>query len=233
MKECICSRRDRPAKSPLSREAIIAAGLDILRTDGFASLSLRRIAAALDTGPASLYVYFQNFDELRSAMLEDALSVIPDPPTTGLWRDRLKTTVAAYSDLLIATPGLAQLSLSAIPIGPRTLHMCETALALMNEGGVPDAVAAWGLDLLMLYVTAAAAETAMKTEPDRGVSRVAAAMCGAPPETFPNIHAQLGALLSGSSAERSDWAIDVIIDGLISAEPPQACMTSDAPRAPD
>lgn len=221
MKKCIFSRRERPAKAPLNREVIIAAGLTLLKSDGFASLSLRRIAAALDTGPASLYVYFENFDDLRSAMLEAALGVIPDPPATGLWRDRLKTTVVAYSDLLITTPGLAQLALSAIPVGPRTLHMCETALALMNEGGVPDAVAAWGLDLLMLYVTAAAAEVALKVEPDRGVSRVASAMRGLSPVEFPNIHAQLGPMVSGTSAERSAWSIDVIIDGLISAEPPK------------
>ncbi|MGB8600925.1 MAG: TetR/AcrR family transcriptional regulator [Rhizomicrobium sp.] len=221
MKTPAPSRRSRPAKTPLSRDVIVAAGLNILKADGFAGLTLRRIATALDTGPASLYVYFQNFDDLRSAMLEQALSVIPDPPATGLWRDRLKSILVAYSDLLIATPGLAQLALAAIPIGPRTLHLCEITLSLMNEGGVPDAVAAWGLDLLMLYVTAAAAETTLKVEPDRGISRVSAAMGGLSPVEFPNIHAQMVPMISGTSAERSAWSINVIIDGLISAEPPK------------
>lgn len=213
-------RRSRPAKAPLSRESIVAAGLNILREEGFAGLSLRRIATALDTGPASLYVYFQNFDELRGAMLEDALRDIPVPSATGLWRDRLKVMLTDYSALLSANPGLAQLALAAIPMGPNSLRLCEAALGLMNEGGVPDAVAAWGLDLLMLYVTACAAENTQHTEPDRGVSRVAAAMTATPTADYPNIHAQLGALLGGTAASRNAWAIDVIIDGLISAEMP-------------
>src|SRR4051794_14333618 len=58
------SRRERPAKPPLSREAIVAAALDIARTEGVEALSMRRVAQALDTGAASLYVYVADRREL-------------------------------------------------------------------------------------------------------------------------------------------------------------------------
>src|SRR5689334_6270924 len=45
----IISRRTRPAKAPLSREVIVSTALDILRREGIAGLSLRKVAAALDT----------------------------------------------------------------------------------------------------------------------------------------------------------------------------------------
>jgi AcrR family transcriptional regulator len=47
------SRRERPAKPPLSRDAIVAAALEIAAAEGVEALSMRRLAQALDTGPAS------------------------------------------------------------------------------------------------------------------------------------------------------------------------------------
>jgi AcrR family transcriptional regulator len=58
------SRRDRPAKELLSRTAIVDAALALVQRSGLESVTLRRVAERLDTGPASLYVYFSNRDEL-------------------------------------------------------------------------------------------------------------------------------------------------------------------------
>jgi len=49
-------RRERPAKPPLSREWIVAETITIMRTEGLEKATMRRVAQALDTGPASLYV---------------------------------------------------------------------------------------------------------------------------------------------------------------------------------
>jgi AcrR family transcriptional regulator len=46
------STRDRPAKPALSREAVVDAGLHVLRAEGIDAVTMRRVAAALDTGPA-------------------------------------------------------------------------------------------------------------------------------------------------------------------------------------
>ena len=58
------SRRARPAKTALSRETIVDTALDIVRSEGIDALTMRRLAQALDTGPASLYVYVANQAEL-------------------------------------------------------------------------------------------------------------------------------------------------------------------------
>src|SRR3954468_17348154 len=74
------SRRARPAKPPLSREAIVDAALAIVRDEGVEALSMRRVAQALDTGPASLYVYVADRDELHE-LLFDAAAATSRPPT--------------------------------------------------------------------------------------------------------------------------------------------------------
>jgi len=51
------STRDRPAKAPLSEDAVVDAALAILESEGLEAVTMRRVAAALDTGAASLYIY--------------------------------------------------------------------------------------------------------------------------------------------------------------------------------
>ena len=77
------SRRDRPAKAPLSRGAVVAAGMRIMREDGLERLTMRRLAAELDTGPASLYVYVDNMAELHGALLDELLSEVALPPVAA------------------------------------------------------------------------------------------------------------------------------------------------------
>jgi AcrR family transcriptional regulator len=46
------STRDRPAKAPLSEDAVVDAALAILKSDGLEAGTMRRVAAALDMGAA-------------------------------------------------------------------------------------------------------------------------------------------------------------------------------------
>jgi AcrR family transcriptional regulator len=133
----VVSRRTRPAKSPLSQEAIVATALDLLSREGMAGLSLRKVAAALDTGAASLYVYVANLDELHALVLDRVLGEVVTPPEQdGDWRYRLKATLRSYSEALYARPGLAQVALSTIPSGPNTVELTESLLDLLERGGV-------------------------------------------------------------------------------------------------
>ncbi|WP_222843985.1 TetR/AcrR family transcriptional regulator [Cellulosimicrobium sp. CUA-896] len=68
------SRRDRPAKPALSREAIVAAALHVLKRDGAEKLTIRRVADELDTGPASLYVYVKNVTVLHALLIDGLLA---------------------------------------------------------------------------------------------------------------------------------------------------------------
>ena len=211
----IISRRNRPAKSPLSRDVIVSTALHILEREGLSGLTLRRIATALDTGPASLYVYVTNLDELHTLMLDRALEAVHLPRSPKLtWRDRLKTLLRSYLNVLYQRPGLAQIALSTIAAGPSSLRILEMILSLLQEGGVDDLKAAWGVDLLILYVTAIAAEQSQRHEGDQSLERVKKALSTASKDQFPRVFALKDALLAGDGGSRNDWALDVIIEGI-------------------
>ena len=84
------STRDRPAKAPLSQDAVVDAALAILQSEGLEAVTMRRVAQALDTGAASLYVYVPNREGLLQAMLNRVTATIKlEPPNPSRWRPQL------------------------------------------------------------------------------------------------------------------------------------------------
>jgi AcrR family transcriptional regulator len=79
------STRDRPAKAPLSEDAVVDAALAILKSEGLEAVTMRRVAHALDTGAASLYVYVSGREGLHQALVAHpgiAAMTLAEPPTT-------------------------------------------------------------------------------------------------------------------------------------------------------
>src|SRR5215470_4868941 len=112
------SRRERPAKPALTRQGIIDAALAILHAEGLNKVTMRRIAEALDTGPASLYVYVRNTTDLHVQMLDALLATVIEPLTVeGTWRDRLKQLLTRYTGVLFNYPAIARMTLTMHPSG--------------------------------------------------------------------------------------------------------------------
>ncbi|MFF4545120.1 TetR/AcrR family transcriptional regulator [Streptomyces sp. NPDC001435] len=211
------SRRERPAKPALTREGIVAAAVAVLRAEGLRKVTMRRLAQELDTGPASLYVYVRNTDELHAAVLDELLGTVGPAPADGTWRERLERVLTAYTEMLLEHPSLARSALTARPSGPHYLDLIETLLALLDEGGVPSARAAWGVDLLLQHATATAAEHAgQDTSPTaRGDwDALGRALGNASERTHPHIAATAGELMSGAPEARLSWAFQALINGI-------------------
>jgi AcrR family transcriptional regulator len=217
------SRRERPAKPALTRQGIIDAALAILREEGLSKVTMRRIATALDTGPASLYVYVSNTEDLHAQILDALLgTVTASARGAGPWRDRLKALLTGYRDVLFEHPEIARMALSTQPSGPNYMAMAEAILALLAEGGVTGRAAAWGLDLLLLFPTAAAVEhtgprSAAQEAAD--LSALAEQIRATDPARYPHIAGLGDELVSGDGPSRSDWAFNVLVDGVLASLP--------------
>ena len=208
------SRRDRPAKPALSREGIVAAAVTVLRAEGLKKVTMRRLAQELDTGPASLYVYVRNTAELHAAVLDELLGTIGPAPTEGSWRERVEQVLTAYTAMLFEHPSLARSALTAWPSGPHYLNLIETLLALLDEGGVPPAQAAWGVDLLLQQATATAAEHSGDDTRRDDWDALTDAVRNASDRTHPHIAARSGDLLAGAGAARLSWRFQALINGI-------------------
>jgi AcrR family transcriptional regulator len=213
----VVSRRGGPTKPPLSRDAIVTEALHQLAREGLEGMSLRKIAEALETGPASLYAYVDDLHELHALVLDRALGGVDIRGARKAgWHDRLLGLFQSYFRVLSGTPGLAQLALGTIAVGPNALRILETLLGLLEEAGTERATAALAIDLLVLYVTALAAEQSKGLAPDDPEGPVARAIRGVSPAEYPRIHAAREDLLAGGGT-RFAWAIDVMLRGILPA----------------
>ena len=216
------SRRERPAKAALTRSGIVATAVELMRAEGLARVTMRRLAQELDTGAASLYVYVRNTAELHAAVLDELLGAVDLTPVgaTGDWQTRLEQVLKSYLRMLFDYPGLAQSALVAKPAGENYLRLIESLLALLSEGGVPKGQAGWGVDILLQFATATAAEHAA-SEP--GASAVPGdwdaavdALRKVSAATHPQIAEQGDDLYAGPSEARLTWGIRVLINGISS-----------------
>jgi AcrR family transcriptional regulator len=218
------STRDRPAKSPLSRDAVIAAGLTVLRRAGLDAVTMRAVAAELDTGAASLYVYVANRQQLLNQMLDAvARGVDLGPEPDGArWREQLEALMTRVREAMDRHPGIARVALANIPTGPGALRLADRMLGILRAGGVPEDSAAWFVDAVFLYVDAASLERSIAAElddPEAAIESARERFEHIDPAEFPNMAAMTGALFSGDGDERFAFGLRLMIEGLRHVRP--------------
>ena len=218
------STRDRPAKAPLSVDALVDAALSILKSDGLDAVTMRRVAAALDTGPGSVYVYVSGREGLLEAMLDRVIATVRlEPPDPVRWRAQLHSLLVDVRQALVAHPGIAAVTLADPPATEAILLLAENLLGIQLAGGLDPQVAAWACDIFMLLAMAAAREDNVRHPPGRDddgdrqeqVDELRTTFAGLPPDRFPLITAHAAQMVAGDSEERFRFAIDVVIDGMI------------------
>ena len=170
------STRDRPAKAPLSVEAIVDAAVAILRSEGLEALSMRRVAAALDTGAGSLYVYVAGREGLLEAVFDRIVAGIDlERADPARWREQLHSLLKRMRDALVAHPGIAAATMIDPPRTEVSMRLLENLLALLLTGGLDPQDAAWAADILPAQVTYAAIEAQLRrTDPDALAEQVTA-----------------------------------------------------------
>jgi AcrR family transcriptional regulator len=218
------STRDRPAKAPLSEDAVVDAALAILQSDGLPAVTMRRVAAALDTGAASLYVYVSGREGLLQAMLDRVTASIElETPDPSRWRAQLHSLLERMHRALVAHPGIAAMTLEDPPSTEVVFRLTENMLGLLLAGGIDAQEAAWACDIFVSLVTAVASEDDVRRarghidpgDRQQHVDEIYKTFVGLPPDRFPLLAAHAAQMVAGNGDERFHFAIDVVVDGLI------------------
>src|SRR5215471_13152150 len=119
----------RPSR--LSRDKIAAAALAIADAEGFASVSMRRIAQEMGVGTMSLYYYVETKADLIAAMDDALMGEVLAPSLPGNWREALTVIAIRTRDVFLRHPWALSSMLSAPPGVNAMRHMeqCLQALA--------------------------------------------------------------------------------------------------------
>lgn len=209
------------AKPRLSQELIVRTGLDVLLREGLDAVSMRRVAQALGTGPASLYAHVATKDELLELMLDQVLEEVPLPaPDPERWQDQIRDLLRDQVDAMLAHPGIAKVAWQVmIPVGPNALRHAEALLSLLRAGGLSLTRAAYAADALALYTKAFAYEGSTwravdQTEIAARGRQMGEYLNSLPPDAFANMLATGHLFTAETAAERFEFGLDMLLGGL-------------------
>jgi AcrR family transcriptional regulator len=219
------ARRRGPSggrKKPITVEAIVDTAFDIVANEGYDALTMRRVATALETGPASLYAHVVNKDDLDELLLGRLYAQIELPePDPAAWRRQIASVYAQMRDQYSRYPGISRAALAVVPTNLEAMRVSEGLFAIVLAGGVDPQTAAWAIDALTLYVNAYCLENSLRANQaaregegwvvgrDELLRRFAEL-----PDTFPQTKRYAAELTSGAGHDRFDFTINLILDGL-------------------
>jgi AcrR family transcriptional regulator len=139
--------------SGLTRERIVAAGIAIADKDGLAKVSVRRIAAQLDSSPMSLYHYVPSKRDLLNLMLDAANADFGWPAKTITdWRGVLCHFAWESRRCLKQHPWVNQLHASDPEYGPESIRILEWLLTSLSKVGLDVRTAIQVIRVLYVFV---------------------------------------------------------------------------------
>jgi AcrR family transcriptional regulator len=215
-----------PRKAPITVERITDAALQVVATEGYDALTVRRVSAVLGTGPSSLYAHIVNKADIDDLLVGRlcAQIVLPEPDPAR-WRAQIRDVCAQLRDRYLEYPGISRAALAMVGTNLETLRVSEGMFSIVLAGGIEPRTAAWAIDALGLYVAGYALEASVvgQRRKDQDATWVLSQeelvrrFSALPEATFPNTRTYATELTSGTGHQRFDFTLGLIIDNLAAA----------------
>jgi AcrR family transcriptional regulator len=202
----------RPAER--SRAEITAAAIELADAEGLDALSMRRLAASLGTGAASLYRYVANREDLLDLMTDATAAEFDLPAASGDWLADLLAIAQQARRVMRGHPWLPTLVITRPVLGPHGADALEHALNVLADHPAPPdrKLEAFALlnALTALFVQNELAATDAAAQRDAAyLQHIAAA--GA----HPRITALLGTLAPAEPRDRFDEVLGRMLTGVL------------------
>jgi AcrR family transcriptional regulator len=115
-----------------------AAALRIVDGDGLSGLSMRSLAAALGTGPMTLYNYVSNREGLEDLVAEAVIAGVEIPAPSDAWVDDVRSIATALWRAVRSHPNAIPLVLTRRTVSPSSYPAAEYLIDALSRGGLSD-----------------------------------------------------------------------------------------------
>ena len=122
-----------------SREQIAQAAIGIADKEGFAEVSMRRVAEVIGAGTMTLYHYVRTKDDLLTLMEDELMaeSLVPAREMPKGWRAGLTAIARRGRDAMVKHPWALH-SLRGARLGPNNLRHIEQSMAAVADAPFPE-----------------------------------------------------------------------------------------------
>src|SRR5229473_5014031 len=149
----MAARTDPAAKprTPLSRERVLQAAIDLADKGGLGALSMRKVAQDLGVEAMSLYNHVRNKEDILNGMVDVVFSEI-DVPSSPDWSTDLRQRAISARQALLRHPWAIGLMESRVQPGPATLRHHDSVLRNLRASGFSVEMAAHAYSMLDSYI---------------------------------------------------------------------------------
>jgi len=146
----------RRSSGKLSQVAVLREALAIADADGLENLTMRKLAARLDSAPMSIYRYFPSKAAIEARLLDFVIgaTLATDHDEPAL-RDWMRVTFRKIRRTLLDHPGVLPLLGTSASFGPHAMRALDEVLERMRRQGLEPADAAHTLQILINYTLGA------------------------------------------------------------------------------
>jgi AcrR family transcriptional regulator len=126
---------EEQTRVPLTRERVLRTAVALADQEGIESLSMRKLARALDVVPMALYRHVANKDELLGGLVDVVVGEI-DPPLDGTeWKTAIRERILSARRALLRHPWAFRLMESRTTPTPVVLGYMDSMIGLFRTGG--------------------------------------------------------------------------------------------------
>ena len=122
-------------RTPLTRDRVLRTAVELADRDGIESLSMRRLANALDVVPMALYRHVANKDELLSGMVDVVVGEIDPPLEDADWKTTVRERILSARRTLLRHPWASRVMESRTTPTPVVLAYMDSMIGLFRAGG--------------------------------------------------------------------------------------------------
>jgi AcrR family transcriptional regulator len=200
---------------------VAAKALEIVDRDGLGGLSMRTLAAALGTGPMTLYNYVKDRGQLEELVAEAVMSGVEMPEASQDWLADVRAIATAIWQAVRRHPNVIPLVLTRRTVSPSSYAPAERLVEALARGRLDDVdlLAAFRAVLGLVMGSAQAELAGPLAGPDRDAEHVAVAvqigrLAGV---EHPRLAALAQTSQRSSAAADFDRALDLLLAGVHSA----------------
>ena len=121
-------------RTPLSRERVLLAAVELADREGIEGLSMRRLAQQLGVEAMTLYYHVANKEQLIEGMVALVMGEIDLPSADGSWKPALRRTAISAHGVL-ERHGWASARMMSGGLTPERLAYMESILGCLRAGG--------------------------------------------------------------------------------------------------
>ncbi|MER6095228.1 TetR/AcrR family transcriptional regulator [Streptomyces sp. NPDC001728] len=132
-------RLERPAAAPrasLTPGRIADAAIGIADREGFAAVTMRKVAAELGVAPMAAYRHVDGKDELWALMIDRVSGELEPADEVSGWRETLRAHALRTRDTMLRHPWLSHMPAPLFALTPNRMAAAERQLAALDGLGL-------------------------------------------------------------------------------------------------